>query len=115
MIVKISDIRIGKRKRAHDITKARELAESIKVLGLLNAVTLNSNNELISGLHRLEAYKLVGFEAIEATKKDFGTIQRELADILASFIIILKDNKIKIITLFCPQKIRSSRDFPLQR
>jgi ParB family chromosome partitioning protein len=81
MIVKLSDIRIGKRKRARDISKVRALAESIKAVGLLNPVTLNSDNELISGLHRLEAYKLLGFETIEATKKDFAAIQRELAEI----------------------------------
>lgn len=81
MIVKISDIKTGKRKRSLDNSKVQELAESIKAVGLLNPVTLNVNNELISGLHRIEAYKLLGYDKIEATKKDFKAIKKELAQI----------------------------------
>lgn len=45
--------------------KVAELMESIKANGLLNPITLDQNFNLVAGLHRLTACKLIGFKEIE--------------------------------------------------
>lgn len=36
--------------------KVAELAKSIEEIGLINPVSINTNNELRAGLHRIEEY-----------------------------------------------------------
>lgn len=67
--VKISDIRITDRKRAISPEKVSGLADSIKAVGLLNPISITPSNALISGLHRLEATKLLGHLDIDAIVK----------------------------------------------
>lgn len=81
MKIKIADVIIPKRLRQADTQKVREIADSIERLGLLNPITISSKKELIAGLHRLEAHKLLGREHIEARIKDFDDFKRELAEI----------------------------------
>jgi 16S rRNA G966 N2-methylase RsmD len=81
MKVKISEIKISNRKRHADPQKVKELADSIKRLGLLNAITISPKKELVAGLHRLEAHKLLGIPRIEARIMDFSDFKRELAEI----------------------------------
>ncbi|MBN1153383.1 ParB N-terminal domain-containing protein [candidate division KSB1 bacterium] len=60
----IDAIDIGNRIR-HDIGDVTELKESIQAVGLLNPIIINSNNELLSGLRRLEACRQLGWTEIE--------------------------------------------------
>jgi len=80
--VNISDIIINKdNRRKSDKDKVKQLAESIKQIGLLNPITMNNNNELLAGLHRLEACKSLGMTKIEANLIGGGYLEFELAEI----------------------------------
>ncbi len=63
--VALDTITIGLNRRPLKDEKVAELMESIKANGLLNPITLDRNLNLIAGLHRLTACKLLGFEQIE--------------------------------------------------
>lgn len=59
-----------------------ELMESIKANGLLNPVTLDQHLNLVAGLHRLTACKLLGFTEIECKIVDYhNQDQARLAEI----------------------------------
>ena len=55
MLVRIQDIRVRDVRRAVDDAKVRELAESIREIGLINPVVVDADNNLIAGAHRLAA------------------------------------------------------------
>jgi len=81
MIQKISEIILNDNRRKVNLQKVKELAESIKQLGLINPITVNTNNVLIAGNHRLEAFKLLGKDEIEVTVLDLNNLLAELAEI----------------------------------
>ncbi len=81
MIKKISEIVLNDNRRKVDAAKVKELAESIKQLGLINPITINSNNVLIAGNHRLEAFKLLGKDEIEVSVLELNNLLAELAEI----------------------------------
>ena len=79
--IPIVDVQIRFRLRTPKEEKVRELAESIKTLGLLNPITIDNQNFLVCGYHRLSAYKLLGFETIPAITKDYSLVYSELGEI----------------------------------
>lgn len=79
--MKINEIKINAGRRKVDSQKVKELAESIKELGLLNPVTINEDKTLIAGMHRLEACKLLGHEEIKVNKINLSFLLAELAEI----------------------------------
>ena len=81
MRIKISDIKINPGRREAEPRAVEELAKSISAVGLMNPVTLDQNNTLIAGLHRLEAAKLLGWTEIECTAMGMDDVQAELAEI----------------------------------
>ena len=81
MRIKISDIKINPGRREAESKAVEELAKSISAVGLMNPVTLDQNNTLIAGLHRLEAAKLLGWTEIECTAMGMDDVQAELAEI----------------------------------
>lgn len=81
MKVPIGEIRIREGRRSLDDAHVGELADSIRELGLLNPVTIDRENNLIAGLHRLEAAKTLGWTEIECTVSSLGGLQAELAEI----------------------------------
>jgi ParB family chromosome partitioning protein len=64
-IVSIDQIKIGLNRRPLRDEKVAELMESIKANGLLNPITVDQNLNLIAGLHRLTACKLLHLEEVE--------------------------------------------------
>lgn len=68
--IKLEDIIVENRVRSCKEADVISLAESIKTNGLIHPITLNSENVLISGGHRLEAFKLLAKEDPER----YGTI-----------------------------------------
>jgi len=60
---RITDILIGHCYR-QDLGDIRELAESIREVGLLRPLLITTDNRLIAGRRRLEACKLLGWETI---------------------------------------------------
>ena len=65
MVVKIKDIKVGKRVRK-DIGDLSNLKKSIKKHGILHPVLLTGDNELIAGYRRLTAARELGLEEVEA-------------------------------------------------
>ncbi|MGB8936345.1 MAG: ParB N-terminal domain-containing protein [Candidatus Nitrosopolaris sp.] len=63
--VPIDTIKIGSRFRK-DLGDTALLAENIREIGLLYPIVINQDRELISGLRRIEAFKLLGKSEIPA-------------------------------------------------
>jgi ParB-like chromosome segregation protein Spo0J len=61
--MKVSQIRVGKRHRAH-VGDVRSLAASITRLGLLHAVVVDANGRLVAGARRLAAMKSLGWKDV---------------------------------------------------
>jgi len=73
--VKLADIRIGNRHR-HDLGDIEALAGSIREIGLLHPVVVNSDGMLIAGRRRIEACSFLGWTEIPATVLDLDSIIR---------------------------------------
>ena len=86
MLVKVSDIKIKPGRRDAKPKAVEELARSIQAVGLLNPVIINGDNTLITGLHRLEAAKKLGWTEIECTISSMDGLQAELAEIDENFV-----------------------------
>ena len=81
MLVKIDEIIIGENRRSVNPERVKELAASIQEIGLLNPITITEDKYLVAGLHRIEAYKLLGRTEIEATVVSLSELDAELAQI----------------------------------
>lgn len=77
----VSKIKTRFRLRTPDEDKIKELADSIKITGLINPITIDQNHYLIAGFHRWSAYKELGYEYIPAIVKDVSNFQSELMEI----------------------------------
>jgi len=78
--ITISAIQIGDRRPA-DPAKVQALKESIQAMGLLHAIGVTPDYQLIFGLHRMEACKLLEWEQIPVAIYDFDAVRAELAEI----------------------------------
>jgi ParB-like chromosome segregation protein Spo0J len=67
--------------RELDPGRVDELSESINLIGLLNPITINKDYVLISGLHRLHAYKQLGIKKIQCNIIDFDNEYCLIAEI----------------------------------
>ena len=76
--VPISDIKINFRLRSPSEEKVEELAESISQCGILNPITIDSNNTLIAGYHRVLSFQKLGKETIPAIVKEADKRMNEL-------------------------------------
>lgn len=66
------------RRSLGDLT---ELMVSIRAIGLLNPISITTDNRLIAGAHRLEACKRLGWTVIPASVVALDEIDAELAEI----------------------------------
>lgn len=81
-VVAIKQVRIGLNRRPVKGEKVTELMESIKANGLLNPITVDREYNLIAGLHRLTACKMLGYDQIECNILDYeDDKQARLAEI----------------------------------
>lgn len=79
--VSIADVRVTSVHRPVDMVKVRELAESIRQVGLLHPITVTPDNGLVAGQHRLEGCRLLGWTEIPAVVIDLDGPDVELARI----------------------------------
>ena len=77
----ISLITVKAGRRAIDSAKVRELANSMNEIGLINPITVTPDGVLVTGAHRLEAAKLLGWSEIQTTVFDGTELTIELAEI----------------------------------
>ena len=86
MQINIDRIQVNSGRREALPDAVRELADSIKAVGLLNPITVDRDYILIAGLHRLEAAKLLGWAEIECNVSSLEGLQAELAEIDENFV-----------------------------
>jgi ParB/RepB/Spo0J family partition protein len=91
--IHIDQIRVGARLRSLRAERVAELAESIAQQGLRHPITVAPHvpsaeggsdpacYDLVAGLHRLEAYKLLSHEGIEAVVEPMTDTERRLWEI----------------------------------
>ena len=77
----LSEITVPEGRRDINYEKVAELAESIKIVGLINPITVDKDSVLIAGAHRFEACKLLGFDEIDCVVLDCDELRSELAEI----------------------------------
>jgi ParB-like chromosome segregation protein Spo0J len=81
----VEDIEVGNRLRHMHEAAIVALAESMQRLGQLNPISVYRPNEkrllLVTGLHRVEAAKRLGWEEIDAVLVTGNEIERELQEI----------------------------------
>lgn len=81
MKIHVDEIQIKEGRRELDANYVRELADSIRELGLLNPITVDKEHTLIAGRHRLEAVKLLEWLEVECTVSSLEGLRAELAEI----------------------------------
>lgn len=87
LAILIDQIIIGSNRRPVKDDKVVELMQSIKANGLLNPITIDQNLNLIAGLHRLTACRMLGFNQIECKVVNYEDAdQARLAEIDENFI-----------------------------
>jgi N6-adenosine-specific RNA methylase IME4 len=92
-VIPISKIKIPHRLRQLDLEKVDEIAESISQIGLLHPIIVDKKNKLISGSHRLEAYKNLNYKTIPASIVDLSKLKTSLAEIDEN----LKRNELSVL------------------
>lgn len=78
-MIDVADITVGAGRR--NVIDVDSLAESIKDVGLLNPVTVNSRLRLIAGGRRLAAVRSLGWKRIPATVVELADLKAEMAEI----------------------------------
>ena len=68
--ISVDKIKTRIRLRTPDDGKIKELAESIKTTGLINPITVDTQNYLIAGFHRWSAVKALGWKTVPSIVKD---------------------------------------------
>ena len=81
MEIDISTIIQSARKRKLNDEKVKSLADSFALLGQLQPITITKSNLLLSGMHRLEAAKMLGWETIKAEVFIGDEFEAELVEI----------------------------------
>jgi len=80
-MVKVSDIKVRIRLRATNEDNIQDIAESIKQIGLINPICVDSDYNLIAGFHRLQAHKVLGLleiPAVISTQRELKTRLQEI-------------------------------------
>lgn len=70
--IPIDAIKVGDRRFRKEMGDIAGLAASIKEVGLLHPVVVTSSNELVAGQRRIEACRLLGWDAVPVTVVDIG-------------------------------------------
>ena len=84
--IKISEIEVQRRLRPADAPHVDALATSMACFGLRHPIEVTANNVLISGLHRLEAAKRLGWKEIAATVLDVDEAEAQLLEVEENLI-----------------------------
>ena len=82
--IPLKRIKVSTRLRGTDEDKVNDLAESISGIGLLHPITVSSHGEwfhLLSGMHRLEAFRQLGRDTIPASINKSDPLIEELIEV----------------------------------
>ena len=86
MLIGVHEIKVEPHFAKPDMERVKTLASRMKTLGLLCPIIVDGEYNLISGLCRLEAAKLIGWSEIECEVKTSSCLETELAEIDAIFL-----------------------------
>ena len=79
MKVKVSSLKHHpKNKEIYDLSSIDELMESISEVGLLQPLTIDTRNQVISGNRRFESIKRLGWEEVEVIQREVQEEDEEL-------------------------------------
>lgn len=81
MLININEIKVDPGRREAAPEDVQRLSESIAEVGMMNPITVDANYNLVAGLHRLEAAKLLGWTEVECTVCELDRLHAELAEI----------------------------------
>ena len=82
--IPLNRIKVTTRLRSTDYAKVTDIAESVLGVGLLHAITVSKHGDsylLLSGMHRLEAFRKLKRTTIPATVKDADPLIEELIEV----------------------------------
>jgi ParB family chromosome partitioning protein len=80
-MMRVDEVKVRVRLRASNDDNIREIAESIKEIGLISPITVDSDGNLIAGFHRLQAHKVLGIPEIPvivSTQKELKARLQEI-------------------------------------
>ena len=86
MRININEIKGNTDRRSASPDDVRKLADSIAEVGTMNPITIDADYNLIAGLHRLEAAKLLGWPEIACMVCELDELHAELAEIDENYI-----------------------------
>ena len=79
MKVKVSSLKHHpKNKEIYDLSSIDELMESISEVGLLQPLTIDTRNQVISGNRRFESIKRLGWKEVEVIQREVQEEDEEL-------------------------------------
>jgi ParB family chromosome partitioning protein len=78
---KVSEIKIKTRLRATSQENIQDIAASIREVGLINPILIDTEGNLIAGYHRLQAHKLLDLEEIPAIISSQRELKAHLQEI----------------------------------
>jgi len=81
MRINIDAIKINPGRRETLPEDVQRLSESVAEVGMMNPITVDTDYNLVAGLHRLEAAKLLGWTEVECTVCELDGLHAELAEI----------------------------------
>ena len=82
--IPLNRIKVTTRLRSTDYAKVTDIAESVLGVGLLHAITVSKHGDsylLLSGMHRLEAFRKLKRTTIPATVKEADPLIEELIEV----------------------------------
>ena len=86
MRININEIKVNSNRRKASKDDIQRIADSIAEVGMMNPITVDADHNLIAGLHRLEAAKLLGWSEIECNVCELDELHAELAEIDENYI-----------------------------
>jgi ParB family chromosome partitioning protein len=105
--IKIADIEIGKRLRAVDDVKVRQIAASISEDGLIYPITVRriseGKYELVDGAYRFTGHKLLGLETIACFTPKLDKVDAQVLEVQSNLARadLTKAERIKFVGRFC--------------
>ena len=87
--VDVASVKVSNRLRATSDDKVAELAESIEQIGLLHPITVSKSSDgylLLSGHHRLQAFRLLGRRSIPATLHASDELLQKMIEVSENLI-----------------------------
>jgi len=82
--IPLNRIKLTTRLRGTDPQKVTDIAESVEGVGLLHPITVSKHSDgfyLLSGMHRLEAFRQLGRQTIPSTIKEADPLIEELIEV----------------------------------